>query len=83
MTFVMAKQRTLHVFTEQGKTLAVNLREREAGFAVYVSGEPVPVGMLVEACGMRTNAEPGTVVSCRGSAPHFEICVQLASRRPE
>ena len=51
VTFLMAKQRTLHVFNDNGKSISVLLRERDRNVAVFESAEAIPVGVYVECLG--------------------------------
>lgn len=48
MTFLLAKQRTLHVFSDNGKSIQVSLREHDGNVAVFEASEPIPVGVIVE-----------------------------------
>lgn len=64
MTFLLAKQRTLHVFSENGKSIPVSLRERDGNVAVFESTEPIPVGVFVEWVGS-AEANLGKVLNCR------------------
>ncbi len=66
MTFLLAKQRTLHVFSDNGKSIPVSLRERDGNVAVFESAEPIPVGVFVE---WPDQPEPhlGQVLNCRPS----------------
>ena len=50
MTFLLAKQRTLHVFNDQGKAIQISLREHEGSFAVIEATQAIPVGVYVESC---------------------------------
>ncbi len=51
VTFQMAKQRTLHVFNDNGKSIPVLLRERDGNVAVFEAVEAIPVGVYVECLG--------------------------------
>lgn|GEM_PF-1162001 len=64
MTFLLAKQRTLHVFSENGKMIPVSLRERDGNVAVFQSQEAIPVGVIVEWAGA-TDTSRGQVLNCR------------------
>lgn len=64
MTFLMAKQRTLHVFSDNGKAIPVSLRERDGNVAVFESSEAIPVGVVVEWAGP-SEASRGKVLHCR------------------
>ena len=44
----MARQRTLHVFSDNGKSIPVSLRERDGNVAVFEAAEAIPVGVYVE-----------------------------------
>ncbi len=44
----MAKRRTLHIFSENGRSIPVCTRERDGNIAVFESSEPIPVGVHVE-----------------------------------
>jgi len=48
VTFLMARQRTLHVFSDNGKSIPVSLRERDGNVAVFEAAEAIPVGVYVE-----------------------------------
>jgi hypothetical protein len=60
----MAKQRTLHVFSDNGKSIPVSLRERDGNVAVFESSEAIPVGVVVEWAGP-SEAARGKVLHCR------------------
>lgn len=84
MTFLIAKQRTLHVFSESGKSIPVSLRERDGNVAVFESAEPIPVGVDVVWAGP-SEAAKGQVLNCR-PLPHpgeeaklLEISVEFKS----
>jgi hypothetical protein len=64
VTFLLAKQRTLHVFSENGKSIPVSLRERDGSVAVFESTEAIPVGVFVEWVGS-TESSRGKVLNCR------------------
>ena len=64
MTFLLAKQRTLHVFSDNGKSIPVSLRERDGNVAVFESSEPIPVGVYVEWAGPEESSR-GQVLNCR------------------
>jgi len=66
VTFLLAKQRTLHVFSENGKSIPVSLRERDGNVAVFESTEAIPVGVFVEWLG-NSDANRGQVLNCRPS----------------
>jgi hypothetical protein len=78
----MAKQRTLHVFSENGKSIPVSLRERDGNVAVFQSTEPIPVGVYVEWLA-NSDGSLGQVLNCRPSQePHekqklLEISVEF------
>ena len=64
----MAKQRTLHVFNDNGKSIPVLLRERDGNVAVFEAAEAIPVGVYVECLGpgVAEDCGPtGPVLSCR------------------
>lgn len=71
MTFLLAKQRTLHVFSDNGKSIQVSLRERDGNVAVFEASEQIPVGVIVEWAGPveGDHAQPdlakGRVLNCR------------------
>ncbi len=71
MTFLLAKQRTLHVFSDNGKSIQVSLRERDANIAVFAASEPIPVGVVVEWAGPvdatsgQVDCTKGRVLNCR------------------
>lgn len=64
VTFLLAKQRTLHVFSENGKSIPVSLRERDGNVAVFESTHPIPVGVYVEWAD-RKDSGRGQVLNCR------------------
>jgi hypothetical protein len=68
VTFLLAKQRTLHVFSDNGKSIPVSLRERDGNVAVFESSEPIPVGVFVEWAGAEESSR-GQVLNCRPN-PH-------------
>lgn len=68
MTFLFAKQRTLHIFGENGKPIPVCLKERDGNVAVFESKESIPVGVFVEWLGSEAAAK-GTVLNCRPVEP--------------
>jgi hypothetical protein len=47
VTFLWGKQRTLHVFSESGKSAMVRLRESDGGRALQEAADPVPLGVHV------------------------------------
>lgn len=71
MTFLLAKQRTLHVFSDNGKSIQVSLRERDSNIAVFAASEPIPVGVVVEWAGPvdatsgQVDCIKGRVLNCR------------------
>lgn len=67
MNFLIAKRRTLHVFSENGRSIPVSLRERDGNVAVFESQEPIPVGVFVEWADTQ-NSECGQVLNCRPAA---------------
>lgn len=75
MTFLLAKQRTLHVFSDNGKSIQVSLRERDGNVAVFEASEPIPVGVIVEWAGpaegdhAQRDCAKGRVLNCR-PVPH-------------
>ena len=91
----MAKQRTLHVFNDNGKSIPVLLRERDGNVAVFEAAEAIPVGVYVECLGpgVAEDCGPtGPVLSCRagtlesggpGTATHplLEISVEFNGRK--
>lgn len=64
MTFLLARRRTLHVFSESGKSIPVSLREQDGNVAVFESAEPIPVGVDVVWAGP-SEATRGQVLNCR------------------
>jgi hypothetical protein len=68
VTFLLAKQRTLHVFSDNGKSIPVSLRERDGNVAVFECSEPIPVGVIVEWAGP-AELTRGQVLNCR-ALPH-------------
>lgn len=86
----MAKQRTLHVFNDNGKSIPVALRERDGNFAVFESAEAIPVGVYVECLGPGNPKDcgpTGPVLNCRagrpgsGEQPLLEISVEFNGRK--
>ncbi len=71
MPFLLAKQRTLHVFSDNGKSIQVSLRERDGNIAVFAASEPIPVGVVVEWAGPvdapsgQVDRTKGRVLNCR------------------
>jgi hypothetical protein len=47
VSILLAKRRTLHIFSDNGKSIPVSLRERDGSVAVFESREPIPVGVDV------------------------------------
>lgn len=80
MNFLIAKRRTLHVFSENGRSIPVCLRERDGNVAVFESQEPIPVGVYVEWAEAQSS-ECGQVLNCRpatGDPPGLlEISVEF------
>lgn len=68
MTFLLAKQKTLHVFGDNGKTIPVSLKERDGNVVVFESSEPIKVGVYVEWAGPEDSSR-GQVLNCR-PVPH-------------
>ena len=64
VTFLLAKQRTLHVFSDNGKSIPVSLRERDGNVAVFESTEAIPVGVYVEWASAE-ESNRGQVLHCR------------------
>ncbi len=64
MIFLLAKQRTLHVFSESGRSIPVDLREPDGNVAVFESTEAIPVGVFVEWANAG-DFESGQVFNCR------------------
>lgn len=88
MNFLLAKRRTLHVFSDNGKSIPVSLRERDGNVAVFESSEPIPVGVFVEwadAADASEDSSRGQVLNCRplpneGASPNLlEISVEFKS----
>ncbi len=86
----MAKQRTLHVFNDNGKSIPVLLREQDGNVAVFEAAEAIPVGVYVEclSAGEAVDCGPtGPVLNCRpatpGSLEHplLEISVEFNGRK--
>ena len=89
MTFLLAKQRTLYVFGDNGKSIQVSLRERDGNVAVFEASAAIPVGVIVEWAGP-VDPKPGAADKSRGQVlncrpfPHpgdeknlLEISVEL------
>jgi len=85
VNFLLAKRRTLHVFSDNGKSIPVSLRERDGNVAVFESSEPIPVGVFVEWADA-ADASRGQVLNCRplpneGDSPNLlEISVEFKAR---
>ncbi|MFN7545208.1 MAG: hypothetical protein ACK5TN_20720 [Acidobacteriota bacterium] len=47
MSILLAKQRTLHVFSDNGKSIPVSLRNQGGNIAGIESCQPIPVGFEV------------------------------------
>ncbi|MBZ2183361.1 MAG: hypothetical protein K7J46_01535 [Bryobacter sp.] len=47
MSILLAKQRTLHVFSDNGKSIPVSLRNQGGNIVAIESCQPIPVGVEV------------------------------------
>ncbi len=64
METLLAKQRTLHVFSDNGKSIPVSLRDEGNNIAAIESCQPIPVGVEVSWL-YGTNAPRSPLRRCR------------------
>jgi hypothetical protein len=85
VNFLIAKRRTLHIFSENGRSIPVSLRERDGNVAVFESQEPIPLGVFVEWTDAQAS-ECGQVLNCRPAAGKssglLEISVEFRRENP-
>lgn len=85
MTFLLAKEKTMHVCIGEGRWLAVSLKDRDGSVAVFETAEQIPVGAQVT---MESDQGPmlGLVLDCHdapatASAPaRVELSVEFSPK---